>query len=213
MATLFIFGDSITLGAWDSQGGWATRLRKYAMQETIASRVDLTVYLLGIDGDTTRDVLQRFDSEVAVRSRYTETFYVMFDIGGNDTIWNEKKQSYNASPEEFEQQYTRLLEKAKALGGQVFSLGILPIDESQTTPMPWSTDESYFNARISEYDQIIRRITAAAQTNYLDVVECVDPKTMPDGVHPGDSGHQAIYEKVRDELIAAQVLPAPSEPN
>jgi lysophospholipase L1-like esterase len=32
---LLIFGDSITYGAWDIEGGWAARLRKFLDGKTL----------------------------------------------------------------------------------------------------------------------------------------------------------------------------------
>ena len=60
----FIFGDSITYGVIDREGGWANRLRKYLDARTLDSNgKDLfMLYNLGISGDTSADLLARLAS-------------------------------------------------------------------------------------------------------------------------------------------------------
>lgn len=45
---ILIFGDSITYGAWDSEGGWADRLKRWAHQHYLANGTKLQVINLGI---------------------------------------------------------------------------------------------------------------------------------------------------------------------
>jgi lysophospholipase L1-like esterase len=55
--TICVFGDSITWGAYDPErGGWVNRLRNDLEKKEIES------YNLGISGDTTADLLKRFNS-------------------------------------------------------------------------------------------------------------------------------------------------------
>ena len=63
---LFIFGDSISFGAWDTKGGWAQRLKNHYDKLVVESDFDFycLTYILGVSGDTTEDLLKRFDFEV-----------------------------------------------------------------------------------------------------------------------------------------------------
>lgn len=55
---IFAFGDSSTWGAFDlEKGGWAERLKNYFFQK----REDTFVYNLGIESNTTKDLLKRFE--------------------------------------------------------------------------------------------------------------------------------------------------------
>lgn len=78
---LTIFGDSITWGACDYEGGgWSTRLRRYF--ET-SDKYDVSVYNLGIGGDATDNLLFRFGTEGLARNRFPQT--IIFAIGINDS--------------------------------------------------------------------------------------------------------------------------------
>ena len=63
---IFIFGDSITSGMWDTQGGWADQIKQRVTTQCINSHfeIDIEVYNLGISGNTSRDLLYRFELEI-----------------------------------------------------------------------------------------------------------------------------------------------------
>ena len=62
--TLTVFGDSITFGKGDTlEQGWCGRLKKYFENKGGNHRL----YNLGISGETTKDVLERFDVEAKAR--------------------------------------------------------------------------------------------------------------------------------------------------
>ena len=68
MPQILIFGDSIIYGAWDREGGWAARLRKFLDEKTLTEEdFYCLVYNLGISGDTTEDLLERFEFETEQR--------------------------------------------------------------------------------------------------------------------------------------------------
>jgi len=57
-----VFGASIAWGAWDPDGGgWVTRLRRYFE----INDYDIEVYNLGVSGNTTKDLLKRFKTNVS----------------------------------------------------------------------------------------------------------------------------------------------------
>ena len=66
---LFIFGDSITQGYWDDKGGWADRVKASVLAKDIANGFSTYhgVHNLGIDGNTTRQVIDRFEHETQAR--------------------------------------------------------------------------------------------------------------------------------------------------
>ena len=74
-------GDSITVGYADEDGlGWPARLCQGLM---IGTR-PVTCYNLGINGDTSRDVAQRWRSEIEARSRDGGPGLLVFAFGFND---------------------------------------------------------------------------------------------------------------------------------
>ena len=79
--TIFVFGDSIGKGVGDTQEcGWAHRLDKYFRNK----EHDISLYNLSISGDTSADVLQRFEAEMSFRERVKEETVIVFAVGTND---------------------------------------------------------------------------------------------------------------------------------
>ena len=81
---VLIFGDSITQGFWDVDGGWVSRIRKQ-YDQTVVNTDDYdqpTIFNLGVSGNSSDDVLARFDSETKVRA--TEELAFVIAIGVND---------------------------------------------------------------------------------------------------------------------------------
>ena len=81
MYVLTVFGDSITFGKGDSlEGGWCGRLKKYF--ENMGGNHRL--YNLGISGNTTEDLLERFDIEAKARIKFKregDRHIIIFSIG------------------------------------------------------------------------------------------------------------------------------------
>ncbi len=73
MAGILVFGDSISYGAWDIEGGWVSRLRKFLDKKNLSEEnFDCKVYNLGISGDNSSGVLNRFEFETRQRIRKIE---------------------------------------------------------------------------------------------------------------------------------------------
>src|SRR3954471_6815864 len=101
--TFLIFGTSITWGAWDSAGGWAQRLKSFADHNTISSNFiyDNPIYCLGISGETSTDLVERFDLEMNARIAKEESVVVIIEIGINDSQFSNESKSHLNSPEGF----------------------------------------------------------------------------------------------------------------
>lgn len=70
MGNIFVFGDSIAAGAWDTKGGWPTRLAKTIVEYEKASGIKFwsRVTNLSIDGDMVTDLNSRLVEEYQKRS-------------------------------------------------------------------------------------------------------------------------------------------------
>jgi len=62
---VLIFGDSITQGFWDIEGGWAARLRKTYDQKAVDSDDydQPTIFNLGVSGNSNGDVIKPLKKE------------------------------------------------------------------------------------------------------------------------------------------------------
>src|SRR5438105_4903694 len=107
MPVLLLAGDSITYGFWDTQGGWAGRLRNFLDQrclevndpETLNTTRYTAVYNLGIPGDTSRGLNARFESEVKPRFDPEQEAITFIAIGTNDAAFEVKENTHQISIE------------------------------------------------------------------------------------------------------------------
>jgi acyl-CoA thioesterase I len=201
---IFVFGASIVQGFWDIQGGWATRLKQYfeALMITAPNFPETSffysVFPLGISGDTTKDILGRFEFETKQRttSPAIENIFI-FSIGSNDTAFLTLTESKKNIKE--------ITKRAKRLSRKIAFLEETPVNESLTKPVVWDKECFYENKKINAYNKVLEQI---AKENNVDVIRLFDgwtklnyQKMLADGVHPNDKGHKYIFEKVRDFLV------------
>lgn len=121
---LLIFGSSITWGAWDKEGGWAQRLKSFCDNKAVETNYSnyTAVYCLGVSGDNTADLLERFDIEVKVRQDEEEDTLILIEIGINDSQFVLDDNKHRVSPEEYRQNLLTLINKSKQHGANSFWL-------------------------------------------------------------------------------------------
>ena len=203
---ILIFGDSITEGMWDSRGGWAHRLVADFFAEQMKDLSDNSVpwvINLGISGNTTRDLLDRFDAETNACKDAEKAF--VFAIGTNDA-WINGDGSFNMSDQEYAKNIEQLITKARKSSGKILFVGLCGVDEARTTPVSW-IDISYTNERTQLFNRTLQRVCQAEQVTYLPVFEVFQRRhkqegLLPDGLHPNDKGHKLIYDLVKPALKA-----------
>lgn len=211
MSQILVFGDSITYGAWDKEGGWVQRLRRFLDEKTLTEPdFYYLTYNLGISGDTTDDLLKRFEFETKQRMKEKEKMVIIFSIGGNDAIFIDNKNQYQISQERFRKNIKKLINLAKEYASKILFIGLLPADESKTIPIPWAPDYSYKNEHIIQYDKIIKSICQENEILFIDIFNKfinLDYKNLlEDGQHPNSVGHQKIFEIVKDFLIEIKYI-------
>lgn len=196
---VLVFGDSITQGLWDSEGGWVARVRKQydKVQLEDLSRDEPSIFNLGVSGDTTKDVVNRFDSETNARKRRHKLAFV-FAVGVNDICF-EKSQT---TLEETKNNLKTLIKKAKEHSTKIMFVGLTPVVESRTTPVVWG-NFFYRNRDILSLDGIIRELCSEHDVTYVPIFQSIENQAealLPDGLHPDDIGHEMIANLVRPEL-------------
>lgn len=107
---ILIFGDSITQGYDDYvAGGWVNRLFiDVSAREDKTSSDYISVFNLGIDGNTTKDLLLRVESEIEQR-KDSDKLVIIFDIGGNDAARRKNGDRNTVSHKEFTKNYQTLI--------------------------------------------------------------------------------------------------------
>ena len=186
--TICIFGDSIVWGASDCEkGGWADCLKNHLMDD------DIDVYNLGISGDTTEDLLKRFDTEAEARN----PDIIIFAIGINDSLSLDKDGLIK-----FQKNISTLVNKARKFTNKIIFIGLTNVDESRTTPyLSEETGEAYNNQSIGEYDEIIKSFCEENNLTFVDVLGLlINDDDLCDGLHPGSIGHQKLFEAIKEKI-------------
>ena len=205
--TLTVFGDSITFGKGDTiEGGWGGRLKKYFENKGVNHRL----YNLGISGDTTEDILERFDVEARARVRYKhegDRHIIIFSIGINDAVLLTEKNVPKIEINIFKNNIQTLIDKSKSYTKEVAFIGLTPVDESLRVDRK---GESLINKRVEEFNNAIKEICLKNNIPFLDMFQEFSRleyiKLLDDGLHPNPEGHQKMYELIRDFLIGNRII-------
>jgi lysophospholipase L1-like esterase len=200
---VLVFGDSITQGFWDIDGGWVSRIRKHYDQQMIdgTDNDPPTIFNLGVSGNSSDDVLARFDNET--KARATEELAFVVAIGVNDA---RTKASVNYSdPTRYRQNLSEILKLAKQYSSKILFVVLTPCVEERSNPVSWG-DTGYTNERIKEFDDTLREFCQESQVPFVEVYEPfakaeAESELLPDSLHPNDKGHQLIADLVTPGLF------------
>jgi lysophospholipase L1-like esterase len=204
MTYILVFGDSIACGAWDSEGGWVSRLGTYLFKKHC-------VYNLGIPIDeTTEKVLMRFKPETKARISLKRGNIIIFEIGLNDSQVVINTRENKTSFERFKRNIKTLIVQSQEFSKQIIFVGLTAVNESKVNPIPWVPDRAYKNKLIKKYNDTIKDICKSEKVYFVDVFEKFAKRGKDnldrDGVHPNSNGHKIIFETVRDFLIKNKVI-------
>jgi lysophospholipase L1-like esterase len=199
---VLVFGDSITQGFWDVDGGWVSRIRKTYDQKAIATDDydQPTIFNMGVSGDSSDDVLARFNNETKVRAN--EELAFVFAIGVNDA---RTKAGVNFSDvERYRKNLSEIVSQARQYSDRILFVGLTPCVEARSNPVSWG-DTGYTNARIKAFDRTLKEFCVQNDVSFVEVLEPfleAEAKTelLPDSLHPNDVGHQLIAD-----IVAASI--------
>lgn len=207
---VLIFGDSITQGYWDTDGGWVERVRKHydGIQVTDLEGLDEpTVFNLGISADNSRNVLNRIVPETTVRTRHGNLPIIIVQIGVNDSSVDKLPgdESVSLSIEQYEHNLKKIIEQIKPLSSKIILVGLSACDESRTTPVSWG-DFHYTNEAIKNYENKMAGVADEYKVSFIPVFENFKNELdagkylLPDGLHPNSEGHELLYEIIMKDL-------------
>jgi len=204
---VLVFGDSITQGFWDSEGGWVARLRKYYDKkkiEDLRSEKEIPdVFNLGISGGSSKTILDRFENETRARKN-SEDMAIIICTGVNDSCLLENEKSMTP-PDEYERNLRKLALQAKAFTDKVIFVGLVAADESQTMPVFWR-NIYYPNKRIKDYESMMAGVAQKGAITFIPVFDEFKKhldggeNILADGLHPNNEGHELIFQLVRPAL-------------
>jgi len=211
MTQILIFGDSITYGAWDKEGGWVQRLRRFLDEKNLTSPdFYFVVYNLGISGNTSEDLLERFEFETKQRLKEHKETIVAFAIGINDSQFVHSEGDHRVPIEKFKSNLQKLIKLAQKFSLKIIFVGLTPVDEKRTTPIPWDSDKFYKNEYIEKYNQVIKKVCEENKIYFIEIFEKFKAtgyqELLEDGLHPNSKGHKRIFEIVKDFLIKNNLI-------
>ena len=199
---VLVFGDSITQGFWDSEGGWVARIRKHFDALVLKDRNydHPSVFNLGISADTTRNLLARFEAEIDARAR--EDLALVVSIGVNDS--HQAGTDPIMSLNEYGENIAKLIVMAKKYTEKILFVGLSPVVESRTTPVSWG-DYNYTNNRLIEFDSKLKQSCLEGNVGYVEIFHKLQgaqqsSEHFTDGLQPDDNGHQLIADIVLPEI-------------
>ena len=199
MAVICVFGDSTAWGAWDKEkGGWVNRLWFYSAGQESYNEI----YNLSISGGTTETILARFETESKIR----EADILLFQTGGNDAARaGGRDGNHQISSDKFKLNLEEIILRAKKITDKIIFIDLKNCDESKTAPVPWR-DIYYLNNDLGEYNKIMQDVCEANSVLCIDTFGLLENSDFEDGIHPNASGHQKIFEKVRDSMLQMKLL-------
>ena len=208
MAQVFCFGDSITYGAWDeSQAGWVQRLRlALDIRMRLEGKYSLT-YNLGIPGETTEGLKQRFTAETMARieNKKGEEPVFIFSFGANDAAFIPSQGKFRVDKEKYTENYQAVFEEAKKLSDKILVLNILPVVESAAANPP-GKDKSRRNEWMASYNEKLVEVSTENAIKIVGVYSAFlkaghEKLFSKDGVHPNALSHEMLFKSVYPALI------------
>lgn len=189
-------GDAFTVGAGDETVlGWVGRV---ALAEWERNH-DVTIYNLGIRGDSTRTILHRWRRECAVRLPHGATGRLVFMFGGNDA-----KEVVGAGievPIEESVANARTLIAAAAAWLPTLWISLIPMHETKPYPrlLPGTPEYRFDNRRQAAYTRRYAEVARELAVPFLDLHTPLlhDPEwqsltQVGDGSNPNAAGYAKI---------------------
>jgi acyl-CoA thioesterase I len=208
---IFVIGDSIVFGKKDSLGGWVDRLKiKLNQVAATDNNFSANVYNLGIPGDTSKNLLNRFSNEILIRNEfYPDRKAILFiAFGANDAAFNKESNEFKVEPSEYRINILNCIKLAK-------KDSILPILLNITPVLPAVADkpDKYGNSRssdhIQKYNLILDEISKLEGIELINLHEKFKTDTIKlicnDGLHPNSNGHELICTEVEKFLKSKQI--------
>ena len=207
MSQILVFGGSIIYGAWDKEGGWVSRLRRFIDKKNLSDAEDYycLIYNLGVDGNTSENLLERFEFETKQRLHEKESVFI-FSIGANDALFDLSRKSHLVSLEKYEENIKKLIFLAKKFSSKIIFLGIAAVDESKTMPVSWDDNLFYKNEYIIKYNKILKSVCEENKVAFVEISNVLTSIDLEDGLHPNSAGHQKIFEIVKEFLIENKII-------
>ncbi|HUC89380.1 MAG TPA: GDSL-type esterase/lipase family protein [Patescibacteria group bacterium] len=208
---VLIFGDSITQGFWDTDGGWVERLRQHydALQIADLDGPDQPkIFNLGISADNSAGILKRIEAETKARTSHNDLPIVIIQVGTNDSSSGSlpAEKTVSMPIDQYQQNLHLIIKKVRPLSSKIILVGSPACDESRTTPAPWG-EFYYTNQAIKSYEDVMKGIAIELNIPFVPVFAKFQAELntgknlLLDGLHPNNDGHKLLLDIIKPELL------------
>lgn len=203
---ILFFGDSITQGAWDPNGGWVNYTSEVLYRKTLDSNFKYyySCFNLGISGNTSRDLKNRIEKEISDRVEVKDKSIIIVNIGVNDSMFSKSGANF-VDIEEYRNNITHIISLSKEYNTQIKFIASFPVNDNLVNPIPWFDSYSYLNSEIEKYNQALFKICTDHKIMYINInkhllkMKYID--NLLDGVHPNTNGHKSISQLLNNAKL------------
>lgn len=192
MKKVCVFGASITSGYIDDkEGGWCDLLKRHFLKQQIF------IFNLGISGDDTSDLLARMDIE----SKARKPDGIILCIGGNDSQFFLDKKAHRVPPQQFRDNFEKIIEIAKKYTDRIILVGLTIVDEDKVNAeyIP-KKGKALKNEYLHQYDDMIKKIAKKHSFKFVPMIDVVQENDLVDGLHPAAKGHRMMFERIQKHI-------------
>ena len=199
MTNCLFFGDSITYGEYDGiLGGYVDFLKRFCHTEYYTNNAEeVNCFNLGIGGETTFGLLNRFTTEIEARLSPDNNLVFLF-YGANDLAIKDNQELVSLN--DFKANLQLTVKKAKVYTDKVYLVSIIPISK-QIDGVIVPSGKFRSTEKIELFNQSIEKIAKEEKVNFLDVYtlfkEDKESLLSKDGVHPNEVGYKLIAEYIK----------------
>lgn len=206
MAQIIGFGASSMEGVGGSKGGWFDLIKQDLHTKMYGGEVDEAhhIYNLGIAGHSSKQTLDRMESELKVRMWPNEEIVFVYHVSSNnDSKGVGSPDNILVTPEESASNVEKAIELLRNYSNKIIVVSSNIPDDSKTNPKK----TSYFKAeRTRIYNDAVRNKCHELNVQYMDFIELakdmdwIGTMMASDGLHPNDVGHAWMAEQLKPEL-------------
>lgn len=183
---VLFFGDSHVAAVGDESGrGWVGRLAAASFD----AGQPLIAYNLGVGGETSVDVLGRWQIEAQPRLRAIMESRVVFSFGVNDTTLEDGRARVELS--DSLEALEKILRRANSLQLSVLIVGPAPVADEEQNERIESVSRRFFGACREEGVPFVDVFRALRDSRIWREEVAAD-----DGAHPGAAGYAALAQCV-----------------
>jgi len=199
MIKICIWSSSIGEGHNDlANGGWVSYLQK----DFFNQNKNIIIYNLSISGDSSKELLKRFEVEAKARNPHI----IIFSIGLNDSYYFNKTGKYYVSLIDFEKNLNILYDQAKNITNNIIFLGLTNIEDSKLMPVPWEKEISYDAKSVIKYDKMIESFCKKNSILFLDMFDLLNFQDLDDGLHPNSQGHNKMFHRIKNFILEKKLI-------